>query len=331
MGTDIHLAVEVNQSWADTGLEIAGTTALATYRPWLMVGNDSFGSSAYGLFGSYAAAQTDEERRAYWDSDPGGRNYNLFAFLAGVRNGSGFAGSYRHEPIEPLFAGRGLPPDLDAGEYSDLGWILESGDGFKPSNEDEQRAFDFLKANFAEVQRATKKADKGGRVLMAILNLKERATTPGERKAAEAAEARWRARYDGVSAVQDDEDGRFWPGDHSWTWATFNELKSAPWDKEFASAGVVKASAVPDDYSPESGWQPQSWSGGIVGPGIVVYDYQTWCLAGKPTGAGDYLKVYWKWRPLAECSFRRWVDGPLTKCAERYGAENVRVVMGFDS
>jgi len=57
-----------------------------------------------------------------WDEDwqedenalePGARNYNLFAFLADVRNGYGFAGTYRHEPIEPQFPGRGLPDGVD--------------------------------------------------------------------------------------------------------------------------------------------------------------------------------------------------------------------------
>lgn len=38
-----------------------------------------------------------------------GRNYTLFAILAGVRNGYGFAGCYRHEPLQPIAEGRGLP------------------------------------------------------------------------------------------------------------------------------------------------------------------------------------------------------------------------------
>lgn len=37
------------------------------------------------------------------------RNYTLFAAIAGVRNGSGFAGCYRHDPVEPLTENRGLP------------------------------------------------------------------------------------------------------------------------------------------------------------------------------------------------------------------------------
>lgn len=37
------------------------------------------------------------------------RDYTLFAILAGIRNGFGVAGHYRHEPLEPITQGRGLP------------------------------------------------------------------------------------------------------------------------------------------------------------------------------------------------------------------------------
>lgn len=40
------------------------------------------------------------------------RNYRLFAALAGVRNGYGFAGVYRHEPLEPIAGDRGIPDDF---------------------------------------------------------------------------------------------------------------------------------------------------------------------------------------------------------------------------
>jgi hypothetical protein len=41
------------------------------------------------------------------------RDYLVFAILANVRNGYGFAGCYRHEPIKPIQNGRGLPSDLE--------------------------------------------------------------------------------------------------------------------------------------------------------------------------------------------------------------------------
>lgn len=41
------------------------------------------------------------------------RDYTLFAILAGVRNGYGFAGCYTHEPLVPIVEDRGLPEWLD--------------------------------------------------------------------------------------------------------------------------------------------------------------------------------------------------------------------------
>lgn len=50
-----------------------------------------------------------------WDEN---RHYFLFAWLAGIRNGFGFAGVPTHEPIEPLSERRGLPDDFEiVGDY----------------------------------------------------------------------------------------------------------------------------------------------------------------------------------------------------------------------
>lgn len=40
------------------------------------------------------------------------RHYRLFAWLANVRNGYGFAGCYMHQPLIPLSDNRGLPSDF---------------------------------------------------------------------------------------------------------------------------------------------------------------------------------------------------------------------------
>lgn len=47
-----------------------------------------------------------------WDQR---RHYFLFAWLADVRNGFGFAGVSTHDPIQPVAAQRGLPEDFDGG------------------------------------------------------------------------------------------------------------------------------------------------------------------------------------------------------------------------
>jgi hypothetical protein len=48
-----------------------------------------------------------------WDQD---RHYFLFAWLADVRNGFGFAGVPTHDPIKPIAPRRGLPDDFEGGE-----------------------------------------------------------------------------------------------------------------------------------------------------------------------------------------------------------------------
>lgn len=45
------------------------------------------------------------------------RNYELFAFLADVRNGYGFAGVKTGEPVVPQFADRGLPDGEGERDY----------------------------------------------------------------------------------------------------------------------------------------------------------------------------------------------------------------------
>jgi hypothetical protein len=48
-----------------------------------------------------------------WDQS---RHYFLFSWLAGVRNGFGFAGVTTYDPIKPISEPRGLPDDFEGGE-----------------------------------------------------------------------------------------------------------------------------------------------------------------------------------------------------------------------
>lgn len=72
-----------------------------------------------------------------WDQD---RHYFLFAWLADVRNGYGFAGIPTHEPIQPIAPRRGLPADFEGGEDHPVTDVAVLGkdaeylkDGEKPS------------------------------------------------------------------------------------------------------------------------------------------------------------------------------------------------------
>lgn len=70
------------------------------------------------------------------------RNYRLFAALADVRNGYGFAGVETHEPLTPIAEPRGLPEDVAGWDYGDhsFSWlsikeILEYDGWDKPLSE----------------------------------------------------------------------------------------------------------------------------------------------------------------------------------------------------
>jgi hypothetical protein len=54
------------------------------------------------------------------------RNYRVFAMLAGVRNGFGFAGIETHTPLQPISEPRGLPADA---EIEDGDSIIVMADG----------------------------------------------------------------------------------------------------------------------------------------------------------------------------------------------------------
>ncbi len=60
------------------------------------------------------------------------RNYDVFAVLAGVRNGSGFAGCDTGDPVTPISEPRGLPEDDSAKPYKDppFGWSSEADDPY---------------------------------------------------------------------------------------------------------------------------------------------------------------------------------------------------------
>lgn len=75
------------------------------------------------------------------------RHYLLFAVLAGVRNGFGFAGAYRHEPLVPIAQGRGLPNGIKS-KWIDDDYSLPYGfdDGMLPDEKHDlgEHSFNWL-------------------------------------------------------------------------------------------------------------------------------------------------------------------------------------------
>jgi hypothetical protein len=98
MGCDIHAAIEVSDG--------NGWKAVKFPNPW---------------YGKYKDERTKTTARLAFD-----RDYNAFAILADVRNGSGFAGIDTGDGFQPMSVGRGLPEDITAagkkvcsGDHSD--------------------------------------------------------------------------------------------------------------------------------------------------------------------------------------------------------------------
>lgn len=108
MGTDIHIYVETltdDDEWTEVKPPYIRGADLEGYDGWPSWSPDR-----------------------YWEMEdpppnPEGRNYNLFAFLADVRNGYGFAGVRTHEAVEPQVAMRGIPEDTSWDEEESGIWL----------------------------------------------------------------------------------------------------------------------------------------------------------------------------------------------------------------
>lgn len=94
MGTDIHPVVQV--------LREAGY--------WHTVALDTSPQMQYGEGRTWPLLES--------------RDYTVFAVLANVRNGRGFAGVYTHDPVRPIALPRGLPDDFCKPD-PDLFWMGE--------------------------------------------------------------------------------------------------------------------------------------------------------------------------------------------------------------
>lgn len=67
------------------------------------------GTDIHGIFQRHDGSQWIDVPSTY----DFGRHYQLFAVLADVRNGYGFAGVKTGEPVKPIAPRRGLPPDFE--------------------------------------------------------------------------------------------------------------------------------------------------------------------------------------------------------------------------
>ena len=236
MGTDIHLGVERR-----TGSE------------WLPVDRaDVF--PIVDFEDLYSDPKDYDKINAYWDINPEARDYDTFALLAGVRNGVGFAGIKRCDPVTPCFADRGVPKDTSFPLKNDC-WL---------------------------------------------------------------------------------------GGDHSFTFFTYKEaLEKVPWTKETVMYGKVPLDHY-REWKTGSRTYPRTWCGD--GSMEIISEEQAMVRItdgevperedDRPYGlyTGPYVDAQWTMRPTADVPFRRWLmSEQMQRLAAEHGAENVRILVSFDS
>jgi|SRR5690554_4435721 len=112
MGTDIHLWVEKKSG---NGWEIVkgiDYVELDFYTKALEENREKSAGSYYShLDEEYLLKRIEETKQPQEEWAYNGRNYNLFAILADVRNGIGFAGIKTGEGFNPISKPRGVPKD----------------------------------------------------------------------------------------------------------------------------------------------------------------------------------------------------------------------------
>lgn len=114
MGTDIHAIAEVKKerwvgNYSETPQGLPWVIGEGGSR-WVEIDEEIFPSGYYDPTSSYAPFKQE------FTSKPlDNRNYTLFALLADVRNGRGFAGVRTGDRITPLSDPRGVPTDASYG------------------------------------------------------------------------------------------------------------------------------------------------------------------------------------------------------------------------
>lgn len=122
-------------------------------------------------------------------------------------------------------------------------------------------------------------------------------------------------------------EGLKWLGEHSFTWATVAELRAADWGETIhVTALVERAEYVRWKASDDEA--PYDWQRQVFGARTIAEE----SVDGKPLPDADYIRCQWSYHPLAVSAFKGWLFGDgITERVDVFGAENVRLLMGFDS
>lgn len=211
------------------------------------------GTDIHGVFQRQTADGWEDVPSKYEEN----RHYQLFAVLAGVRNGYGFAGIPTGGVVKPISEPRGLPADFEV--------------------VDDQHPVS------AEYFRQI-----------------------------------WRYEY---TKEGDDDFGRIWMGDHSYSWLTADEiLEWAERAPVVTKTGVISREtfATRDRKS-----RPAEYYGAISGRGISTAE---WHGGEPPAGQWTHIRVTWLSPLSKELSY---FFDEVRRLQALHG--QVRFVFGFDS
>lgn len=126
------------------------------------------------------------------------------------------------------------------------------------------------------------------------------------------------------------EEGPKYLGDHSFTWVSLDELKAFPWDtSESWLYGCVPA----DEYERLSadGKGPTSYSGGVSGLGIHVYEPDAYKKAKAMKVLPERPYVRMGWPETAREATNDWPGKVLPWLDTLAAGRPLRLVLGFDS
>ena len=126
------------------------------------------------------------------------------------------------------------------------------------------------------------------------------------------------------------EDAQRWIGDHSFTWIALDELKSFAWDVTATQIyGVVPAGEY-ERLTVERAI-PRSYSGGIVGAGIVTYEPDAYRLAKTNGVLAKRPYVRMAWTETAREATNNWPGDVIPWLDSLAAGRPLRLVLGFDS
>lgn len=119
---------------------------------------------------------------------------------------------------------------------------------------------------------------------------------------------------------------------HSHSWFTLAELKAYDWDQVTKRCGIVDMVEF-ERYAKEG--KPQSWCGGIGGPGIKIVSNEEMSLlmadkSLKERGFHYHTQVWWE-ETYRESVGTAFLTDTLTKMEALGNPENVRAVFWFDN